>query len=76
MSSEAKLDIGRRLSAEVLQPMKQSFVGKDEIIDLLGVSLVGASQPFEGRTVSRGGLLIKLVLRGRRLRDRLNCAHI
>jgi MoxR-like ATPase len=46
MSSEAKLDIGRRLSAEVLQPMKQAFVGKDEIIDLLGVSLVGGENLF------------------------------
>lgn len=46
MSSEAKLEIGRRLAAEVLQPMKQAFVGKDEIIDLLGVCLVGGENLF------------------------------
>src|SRR5215468_4632160 len=46
MSSDSKLDIGRRLGAEVLQPMKQAFVGKDEIIDLLGICLVGGENLF------------------------------
>jgi MoxR-like ATPase len=41
-----KLDIGRRLGAEVLQPMKEAFVGKDEVIDLLGVCLVGGENLF------------------------------
>src|SRR2546422_9999776 len=41
-----KLEIGRRLTEEVLNPMKRDFVGKDEIIDLLGVSLVGGENLF------------------------------
>jgi MoxR-like ATPase len=44
--SDSKLEIGRRLAAEVLLPMKQAFVGKDEIIDLLGVCLVGGENLF------------------------------
>jgi MoxR-like ATPase len=40
------LDLARRLSDEVLAPMKQSFVGKDEIIDLLGLCLVGGENLF------------------------------
>ncbi len=39
-------DIARRLVAEVLEPMKRDFVGKDEIIDLLGVALVGGENVF------------------------------
>jgi MoxR-like ATPase len=46
MNLELKLEIGRRLCAEVLQPMKQAFVGKDEIIDLSGVCLVGVENIF------------------------------
>ena len=42
----ATLDLGRRLHAEVLDPMKQSFVGKDEIIDLLGLCLVAGENLF------------------------------
>src|SRR6266702_7978993 len=38
--------IAARLSAEVLEPMKKDFVGKDEIIDLLGLCLVGAENLF------------------------------
>src|SRR5215470_11819821 len=45
-SSNPKLEIGRRLGTEVLQPMKQAFVGKDEIIDLLGICLVGGENLF------------------------------
>lgn len=41
-----QLAIGRRLEKEVLQPMKQSFVGKDEIVDLLGVCLVAGENLF------------------------------
>lgn len=38
--------LGRKLTEEVLTPMKQAFVGKDEIIDLLGVSLVAKENLF------------------------------
>src|SRR6266403_2164692 len=38
--------IAARLSTEVLEPMKKDFVGKDEIIDLLGLCLVGAENLF------------------------------
>ena len=40
------LELGRRLSVEVLEPMKRTFVGKDEIIDLMGVSLVAGENLF------------------------------
>ena len=33
------LALGRRFATEVLEPMKRAFVGKDEIIDLMGVCL-------------------------------------
>ncbi|WP_425398965.1 AAA family ATPase [Aeoliella sp.] len=38
--------LGHRLRAEVLEPLKQSFVGKDEIIDLLGLCLVARENLF------------------------------
>lgn len=38
--------IGERLKREVLEPMKRDFVGKDEVIDLLGVSLIGGENLF------------------------------
>jgi MoxR-like ATPase len=41
-----RLDLGRRFNDEVLAPMKQAFVGKDEIIDLLGVCLVARENLF------------------------------
>src|ERR1700761_2815923 len=44
--SDSTIEIGRRLTAEVLQPMKKAFVGKDEIIDLLGICLVGGENLF------------------------------
>src|SRR5690349_10937255 len=44
-SSEV-FDLGRRLLGEVLNPMKRAFVGKDEIIDLLGVCLVAGENLF------------------------------
>jgi MoxR-like ATPase len=43
---EPSLEIGRRLVAEVLDPMKRAFVGKDEIIDLMGVCLVAGENLF------------------------------
>ncbi|HKB36462.1 MAG TPA: AAA family ATPase, partial [Gemmataceae bacterium] len=40
------LTLGGKLTAEVLEPMKDAFVGKDEIIDLLGVCLVAGENLF------------------------------
>src|ERR1700756_706587 len=39
-------EITSRLATDVLEPMKQDFVGKDEIIDLLGICLVGGENLF------------------------------
>src|SRR6516165_902866 len=36
----------RRLIDEILRPLKESFVGKDEIIDLLGICLVAGENLF------------------------------
>lgn len=41
-----RLAIGRRLVTDVLDPMKTAFVGKDEVIDLLGICLVGGENLF------------------------------
>lgn len=46
ISQDDRLALGQKLSDEVLEPMKQAFVGKDEIIDLLGVSLVAGENLF------------------------------
>lgn len=40
------LSTGKDLAAEVLDPMKRAFVGKDEIIDLMGVCLVAGENLF------------------------------
>lgn len=40
------IQITARLVADVLEPMKRAFVGKDEIIDLLGIGLVGGENLF------------------------------
>lgn len=40
------LTVGKRLTEQVLNPMKESFVGKDEIIDLLAVTLVARENLF------------------------------
>jgi MoxR-like ATPase len=45
-NSDAAPSIGRRLVDEVLAPMKRTFVGKDEIIDLMGVALVAGENLF------------------------------
>ncbi len=37
---------GPRLVSDVLEPMKRAFVGKDEVIDLLGVALVAGENLF------------------------------
>jgi MoxR-like ATPase len=39
-------NLGKRLSMEVLNPLKRSFVGKDEIIDLIGIALVAGENLF------------------------------
>ena len=40
------IEITNRLATEVLAPMKRAFVGKDEIIDLLGICLIGGENLF------------------------------
>jgi MoxR-like ATPase len=45
-TSDPRLDIGRRLSDNVLGPLKAAFVGKDEVIDLMGVCLVAGEHLF------------------------------
>ena len=44
--SDQRLQLGIRLTEQVLDPMKRTFVGKDEIIDLLGISLVARENLF------------------------------
>src|SRR3954449_853759 len=39
-------EITSRLASDVLDPMKRDFVGKDEIIDLLGICLIGGENLF------------------------------
>lgn len=39
-------EITTRLAHDVLDPMKRAFVGKDEVIDLLGICLVGGENLF------------------------------
>src|SRR5690242_2793330 len=43
---DLRLALARRLAAEILASLKGAFVGKDEIVDLLGVSLVGGENLF------------------------------
>jgi len=38
--------IAHRFAQEVLEPMKRDFVGKDEVIDLLGICLAGGENLF------------------------------
>ncbi len=38
--------VGRKLLDEVLAPMRRTFVGKDEVVDLLGLSLVAGENLF------------------------------
>ncbi len=44
--TEQHLNASVRLQTEVLEPMKREFIGKDEVIDLLGVCLVGGENLF------------------------------
>ncbi len=38
--------LGRRLVADVLDPLKRAFVGKDDVIDLMGVALTAGENLF------------------------------
>jgi MoxR-like ATPase len=62
--------LGRRLVAEVLGPMKATFVGKDEIIDLMGVTLVAGENLFllGPPGTAKSALVFEL---GRRLEGRI-----
>lgn len=42
----AAWDMARKLQDDVLQPIKAAFVGKDEVVDLMGVCLVGGENLF------------------------------
>ncbi|HLP07889.1 MAG TPA: AAA family ATPase [Opitutaceae bacterium] len=44
--SAALLHLGQRLRDEIIRPMKETFVAKDEIIDLLGIALVAGEDIF------------------------------
>jgi MoxR-like ATPase len=46
VETDSALELASRLSEGVLAPMKQAFVGKDEVIDLLGVCLVARENLF------------------------------
>src|SRR5215813_3684747 len=45
-NNDPRLSSARRLATEVLASLKDAFVGKDEIIDLLGVALAGGENLF------------------------------
>ena len=40
------LPLGRRLRDDIIAPMKQAFVAKDEVIDLLGIALAAGENLF------------------------------
>lgn len=44
--ASADVTLSQRLNDDVLQPMKEAFIGKEEVIDLLGVCLVGGENLF------------------------------
>src|SRR6187431_2169925 len=44
--TDRRLALARRLTSEVLASLKAAFVGKDEIVDLLGVSLAAGENLF------------------------------
>src|ERR1700742_1945342 len=46
ISQNDATDLGRRLVTEVLDPLKRSFVGKDEIVDLIGIALAAGENLF------------------------------
>jgi MoxR-like ATPase len=46
MTPDAIAELAKRFAAEVLTPLKHAYVGKDEIIDLMGVSLAARENLF------------------------------
>ena len=63
------LSLGRTLTTEVLEPMKRAFVGKDEIVDLMGVCLIAGENLFLlGPPGTAKSLLVQEL--GRRLQGR------
>src|SRR5215212_4496134 len=68
--SDVEMELGRRLVREVLEPMKATFVGKDEIIDLMGVTLTAGENLFllGPPGTAKSALLFEL---GRRLEGRI-----
>ena len=49
VAEQSKIDaaaLGKRLVTEVLEPLKRAFVGKDQIVDLIGVALVAGENLF------------------------------
>lgn len=45
-AADPRLALAWRLTTDILGPIKATFVGKEEIVDLLGVSLVGGENLF------------------------------
>lgn len=69
MTDSTPLSLARRLAIEVLEPMKRQFVGKDEIIDLMGVCLIAGENLFLlGPPGTAKSLLVQEL--GRRLEGR------
>lgn len=46
VTQSESLALARRIGSEILAPLKAAFVGKDEIVDLLGVCLVAGENLF------------------------------
>src|SRR5687767_6506048 len=69
-SPEDAAEIARRLLQDVIEPLKRAFVGKDEIIDLMGVSLVAGENLFllGPPGTAKSALVFEL---GRRLEGRI-----
>jgi len=44
--TDRRIEVGIRLMRDVLTPMKSAFVGKDEIIDVMGVCLAAGENLF------------------------------
>ena len=65
-----QIPLAERFIREVLAPMKKTFVGKDEIIDLMGVSLVAGENLFHlgPPGTAKSALVFEL---GRRLEGRI-----
>ena len=44
--NDSRIELSRRLTGEVLDPLKRCFIDKDAIVDLLGVALVAGENLF------------------------------